>query len=540
MHRLALILLVLATLACNAVYNLIELEGPEDRATDSFVTPAPPGTPAATPTSPGATRTPAATGTPAATLTPAAPLDWPLSLDQAADARGAMRPLFAEHLARLPDASRYVLDLAVTFDGRQSATIDGTAAIRFTNTYDVALSELYLMLWPNLPGDYLGSMSLGQVSINGVPVTPVLEHDGLAARLPLQQPLAPGAQVEVLADFTTTALAGLERGARFGLTEGVLIAPSFYPLIPRRVNGQWQSQPPAPGGDTTNSDTAFYAYRVSAPADMVVAASGSIIDSDVEGGTQTLVFVTGPMRDLALVVGALERHQRSVDDITLNLYVLPRNARYAEDLLAQAAQQMAVLQSLVGPYPFQQLDIVDAPGAYGGIEYPGLILIGVVGQGPFSERANVHEVGHQWFYSLIGNDQLLEPWLDEGAASYTELLYDEHTFGPSAAEETLFTFQQYLRAASDPALPIGLPIGEYPSSNDYVLIVYGKGALFFDALRRHLGDDVFFAFLQHYYDTHLYGFATSQSFQAAAEVTCACDLQPLFDLWVYEGGPVNP
>jgi aminopeptidase N len=192
----------------------------------------------------------------------------------------------------------------------------------------------------------------------------------------------------------------------------------------------------------------------------------------------------------------------------------------------------------VGAYPFAELDLVDAPGAFGGIEYPGLILIGVVDGSRFFETATVHEVGHQWFYSLVGSDQLLEPWLDEGAASYTEVLYTEAIKGEDAARRYLDGFRGALSFVDNPDLPIGLPVAEYAAARAYGPIVYAKGALFFDALRGELGDETFFAFLQSYYADYRYGFATAADFQAAAEQTCACTLGALFDLWVYEGGPL--
>jgi aminopeptidase N len=246
------------------------------------------------------------------------------------------------------------------------------------------------------------------------------------------------------------------------------------------------------------------------------------------------------MRDLALVVGPLEQTQRKVGDITLNAWMLAEHASWTRDMLDFTAQQVRTLQSEIGDYPFAELDVVDAPGAFGGIEYPGEVFIGVVGEGSFFERATVHETGHQWFYSVIGDDQLLEPWLDEAAASYTEILYEEKTSGKAAARRALRDFADALNYSSNPELPIGLPIGDYPTQSDYGILVYAKGALFFDQLRQTMGDEVFFAFLKAYYAKYRYGFVSSSDFQATAEETCACDLKALFDLWVYQGGPVNP
>jgi aminopeptidase N len=296
------------------------------------------------------------------------------------------------------------------------------------------------------------------------------------------------------------------------------------------VDGDWQTMPAPPGGDTTNSDTALYVWRVTAPSDLAIVATGTVVASEQSGDTQTQTLVTGPMRDLALVVGPLQLTQRTVDGITLNAYLLEKDAEYTQNMLDYAEGQM--------PYPFNELDIVDAPGAFGGIEYPGEVFIGVVDGSEFFEVATVHEVGHQWFYSLIGDDQLLEPWLDEAAATYTEVLYDENLRGLRAASGTLDFFWNALTTSDQPDLPIGLAVADYPSENDYGVIVYFKGALFFAALRSELGDEIFFEFLHNYYSDYRYGFATSKDFQAVAEQTCACNLEALFDLWVYKGGTV--
>jgi hypothetical protein len=462
----------------------------------------------------------------------------PYTLDNAAEAQAAMLPQFASDVTSLPDATRYVLDVTITFDtpgaDARSATLTGHELIRFTNTYTLPLGSLMLMLWPNDSDQYLGALKLGAVSLDGVAVQPVLESRGLAARLPLAAPLASGARVDLAADFVATAKAGAEHGARFGLTHGVLLAPTFYPIIPRIVNGEWQSQWPPSAGDVSNSDTAFYAWRVTAPAGLGIAASGRVVDQSQAGDTQTETLLTGPMRDVALAVGDLQMAQRALPDgVDLKAWVLPEHAAQAQALLDQGAGQVANLENLVGPYPFAELDIVDTPGTYGGVEYPGLVYIGVVDpQGGF-EDATVHEVGHQWFYSLIGDDQLLEPWLDEAAASYTELLYAEKFHGAAAAQRSLAAFQDEASSASDPRLPIGLGVGDFSSEDDYVATVYGKGALFFDALRQQLGDDTFFKFLHNYYLKYKYGFATSQGFEQVAEATCACDLTPLFKQWVF-------
>jgi hypothetical protein len=521
---LPFVFLVLASLACQTVYRVITIPDPEGLATD--VVPFYPATstprPKTTPT-PGPSPTPQPT--PAADLTDLAQFE------------AAMRPEFAGDVDLFASATRYVIDVTVSFDGDRSATLTGGERIRYTNTQAFPLDEIYLMLWPNHDDQYFSALTMTDVRLNGQPVEPVYEHGDLAARIDLPAPLAPGASAEISAAFSIEASAGIaESGAaRFGLTNGVLLAPTFYPLIPRILDdGRWQTEPAPPGGDTTNSDTALYLWRVTAPAEMSIIGSGTVIHSEASGAAQTQTLVSGPMRDLALVVGPLQKSQRTVDGIALNAYMLAQNAEYADEMLDYVEGQIRTLQDKIGPYPFAELDMVDAPGAFGGIEYPGVIFIGVVGPDDFFEIATVHEVGHQWFYSVVGDDQLREPWLDEAAATYTEVLYFESVKG--SARQILDEFRSYLENASGADRPIGLPVSEY--DDDYALVVYIKGALFFDALRQELGDQVFFQFLRNYYAAERYGFASTVEFQAEAESTCACDLDALFNLWVYEGGAV--
>ncbi len=541
-HKLLpLLILALTLLACNTLRRLTTLEGPEDEATDAFAPPAtaaPPSTPTPIVT---ATPRPAGASTPTPAATPTAQPTLPAAFDDLAQFRAAMRPEFAADVDQFPNATRYIIEVVVTFNADGSATLTGRERLRYTNQQTFALDEIYLMLWPNEDQQYLSRMTLGRVRVDGAETRPELEHDRLAARFALATPLVPGASIDVSAEFEVQAFPGIDDSgaARFGLTNGILLAPTFYPLVPRIVDDEWQTMPPPSAGDTTNSDTAFYVWRVTAPADLTIVATGTVAASDAAGETQTQTLVTGPMRDLALVVGPLQVTSRTVDGITLNAYMLEQNAGFTDEMLDYAEGQVKTLEVNVGPYPFAELDLVDAPGAFGGIEYPGTVFIGVVDGSDFFQIATVHEVGHQWFYSLIGDDQLLEPWLDEAAATYTEVLYEENIHGRRAANGMLDSFWGALDTADQPDLPIGLGVSDYTSGNDYGLIVYLKGALFFDALRREIGDEAFFDFLHNYYAAYRYGFATSRDFQTVAEQTCACDLSALFDLWVYKGGAMT-
>ncbi len=443
----------------------------------------------------------------------------------------------------LPEVStRYAIDVSVAFTDRGTATLEGVSRLLYTNRGTEPITDLVLMLWPNHDDQYLSSMTLSAVTSDGVALEQIDgEPDGVAQRFALPAPLAPGATLDVSTAFSIEALPGIDESgaARFGLTNDVLLAPTFYPLVPRRIGGDWDTQLAVPGGDTTNSDSATFVYVVHAPAEDAIVGSGIVLDERVDGDTRTQTLVAAPMRDLALVVGPLTRSSVEVDGVTINAYMLDRHADFTDEMLAYGADQVRNLNQRIGLYPYKELDLVDAPGAFGGIEYPGEVFIGVVGPDSFFEIATVHEVGHQWFYGVLGDDQLREPWLDEGFASYTEVLYFESKDGTGGRERTVEEFRSnYEAMLTDSSVPIGLPVERYDSDFDYYAAVYSKGAVFIDELRTRMGDEAFFAFLQTYYSQNRFGFVTGPLLQKTAETTCGCDLAPLFSEWVY--GPDGP
>jgi hypothetical protein len=490
---------------------------------------------------PGSSLPPATVGLPPAnTATPSpepSPTLRPTPTLVIADPALGLRPEFSGDIERLGPLTSYAIEVSVDIaEGGLSAQLEGTCLIQFQHDDRQPLREIALMLWPNNP-QYQAEMIVESVQVDGRKAQTRSELGGLALMVSLPRPLEAGRTVELFVTYHIDAGAFTpSTPMRFGLTNGVLIAPTFYPLIPPRVDGEWQVETAPPGGDTTNSVTAYYQLAVRADPELSVVASGvELVDAGGAGGERRVI--SGPMRDVAIAVGPLQRHASNVGDVLLQAWLLPDHEQQAAQVLEAAGAQLELLQELIGPYRYAELDLVDAPGAFGGIEYPGLVYLGTIGTGWMIEPI-VHEVAHQWFYALIGDDQILQPWLDEASATYMTALYYEHEVGRGRATGYLSDLRSLVRQQPDPNLPIGLPVEAYADENAYAVFVYFKGALFFDALRNALGDDEFEAFLKAYYRQELYRIASAADFQAVAETTCDCSLQSLFDLWVYVGGDV--
>lgn len=451
--------------------------------------------------------------------------------------RMAMLDEFQEDVELFPQATRYIIEVDVEFNTEEQAgTIDGIARILYTNSSSNPLHDLAVLLWPN-DRQYAATMEVGSAMINGQLVEPEEELGGLAARYLLPEPVSTGGQIDASIPFFVEASGpiGGAQPRRFGISQGVLFTPTFYPLVPRRLAGEWELEPAPPGGDTTSSEVAFYDVTLTHDPTYELVASGSEIDRTSSPASSQVRYSSGPMRDFAFALGTFLSDSRIVDDVVVNVWVIEEHEQDIPTVLNSAVAQLKLFNDLVGPYPYKELDLIDLPGAFGGIEYPGLVTVGTLGTSNVIDPT-VHEVAHQWFYGLIGNDQVEEPWLDEAIATFSQVLYYEDQGMSGRASGMLSYFRSVLGEHPNPETAIGDEIREYRSPGDYGLFVYFKGALFMERLRSRMGEDLFREFLRNYFEEYRYGFATSADFQSTAEATCDCDLGDLFDLWVFEGG----
>ena len=488
-------------------------------------------TQAPTPTQASPTPTTAAQG--ASVLAP----DW----TDLSPYRQAMRSAYTGDVDQFTDATHYAIDLQVDLD---AATFEGTIRVRYTNAEDTSLDQIVFRLLPNTPGygtpeGAPAALDVSSLTLDGTPVQAERRLYNSALYLPLSTPLAPGDAVEIDMAFTGTLPADPAAGyAQYGYIDGVLAIPDFYPLIPVYDDEGWNVELAPTYGDATFTDTALYLVRVTLPGDVTLAASGVAIDQQQnDDGTVSTTFASGPMRDFMVAASRdYQTAQTQVDDVLVTSYYLGSTAG-GERALDYASSSLRIYEDLIGAYPFNELDVVATPTRAGGIEYPGLIVVAAnlyEQSGGFFEMATVHEVGHQWWYSLVGNDQLDEPWLDESFTQYTAMLYYERRYGAGAAANVL---ENYFRAPyehlppQEQQIPIGLPVADY-TADLYGVIVYDKGPLFFDQIRTQVGKEAFGRFMQSYLTKYRYGIVYPQDLVDSVESTSGQQIDALYQQWV--------
>lgn len=471
---------------------------------------------------------PVASPTPIATPIPPDP--------QAAALLADMR----DDLQRANQWNRYSMQLNLDPARRR---LSGDLTMKYTNRDSVALDQLYFHLYPNL-SDLAGQLSITSVSVDGQARPVVYERSRQLLRINLVQSLQRTATAEVQLSFTTIVPAnvGDSKYGAFNLQNKVMSLASAYPIVAVVRAGTWDIGALDTRGDLVNSETALYDLTLTAPVDWTLVTTGSIADGRLDQGQQTVRIVSGPQRDMLIVAHQLKTLTAEVDGIRVTSAYRNGEEQAGKFALDVAVRSLRFYNQRFGKYPLSEFDMlpIDAKD-FLGVEYPGMTLIAHSLYEPYRRDLEItiaHEVAHQWWYSLIGNDVQREAWLDEALTSYSQVLYAEHYLGADAAQEELDLFRGNYRRLREAGrdVPIAQPNLKI---RNYFTIVYAKGALFFHALRGKLGDEAFTRFLQGYYAAHRYDVVTGADLLGAAEAACSCQLDDFYRDWITTAAPVT-
>jgi aminopeptidase N len=227
----------------------------------------------------------------------------------------------------------------------------------------------------------------------------------------------------------------------------------------------------------------------------------------------------------------------TIDGVVVNSYYPPHLEDGGQAALRYAADSLHVFNERFGPYPYAEFDVIATPTTAGGIEYPGIVVVNqqlYEFKGAFFQQTVAHEVAHQWWYGVVGNDQVDEPWLDEALTNYSTVLYWEEVAGAEMADKIIKGYfldpYQKARENNEDRSVVG-SVGDF-SEREYSIFVYGKGPLFFNALRQEVGDDVYLDIMQTYYAQYKYKIADANDLLTLIERVSGQDIDPLFEKWL--------
>jgi len=287
-------------------------------------------------------------------------------------------------------------------------------------------------------------------------------------------------------------------------------------------------------------DKATFSFLVTVPDGYAVGATGKFLG--IEPGQQigeTLSYaweMSTPMAPYLATIVIGEGYQLVEDLVSTEAAgILIRNFLPADlvanppDSLDDTGEMLTVLEEAFGPYPFDRYGITVVGGFPAALETQTLSVFGrVMVDAPFFEFVLVHELAHQWFGNSVSVAQWSDIWLNEGFATYSELLWIEHRQGRAVYDQEVADRR---RAASSAGYtPPGLP----PPTDLFNDGVYQLGGLLLADLRDEIGDEAFFTLLRTYAAEFADGNVTTAEFIALAEDISGQDLEEFFRVRLFE------
>lgn len=428
-------------------------------------------------------------------------------------------------------SSHYSIRLDLSYD-RKSASVQ--MQIDYTNRSQDLISGLRLMIPPMA---YPGAFTLKTLQwAGGEPIqNPAWVENGISIQLPT--PLQPGEHIALAITyelvFPSSASISGDRPIPFSYSLRQLNLVDWYPFIPPYRSGQgWLAHPNSYFGEHLVYDLADFdieLHLVDSRQDLIVAASaparqeaGNIRHYSLEKARNFAISISHEYKTATILVRNVE----------ITSYYFAAHALAGEAAPQITADAMTLFDELFVPYPHSTLAVVEAE-FLDGMEYDGLFFVsrGMYNlytgtPGEYFHALVVHECAHQWWYGLIGNDQAMEPWLDEGLSTYSELLYYEH-YHPEALDWWWQIRINYYK----PSGWINSSVYDFLGyANNYELYrnaVYFNAAVFLADLRQVTGEEAFFAFLKDYAQRYAGEIANGQDFFDVLSLHNRADLNPL-------------
>lgn len=285
------------------------------------------------------------------------------------------------------------------------------------------------------------------------------------------------------------------------------------------------------------ADKATLDWHIRIDSDLVVAANGEL-RSKVEnndGKTDWHFAFEELIPTYLMVVHASEYvvlEDEMADGRPIRHYIQPGTGSAAWDSFETTPEILSLFSEQFGEYPWASYGNAVAPFG-GAMEHTTMTTFGsgLLG-GSWGEIVNAHEIGHHWFGDYVTLESWPEIWLNEGFASYSEVLWYEEAYGDIGRRQYInsqvnsyFNWQEYEGVSSvyDPGYLFGGA-------------VYDKGSIVLDMLRTVVGDDFFFESLQVYVEEFAHGTATTSDLESVFEAVTGSDMQWFFDQWIYRAG----
>lgn len=305
---------------------------------------------------------------------------------------------------------------------------------------------------------------------------------------------------------------------RTGVTKNTVNLGNFYPVLCAYTADGFKECNYYSCGDPFLSECADYTVTISMPLGYTAAASGKLVSSAETADSKKCTYSLKCARDFALVLSdKFQVETGSVNGVDVSYYYYKDDNPQAS--LAVACESVEYFSDTFGGYTYPTLSIVQTGFCYGGMEYPALTMISDELDRDTNNYTIVHENAHQWWYAMVGSDQLNCAWQDEGLAEYSSVMFFEnhpdYNFTRTglvgmATKSYRAYYSVYNQIFGDVNTSMTRNLKDFESDYEYANIAYNKGMIMFDTLRQSIGDDKFKSGLKKYFENNCHKIATQE------------------------------
>jgi Tfp pilus assembly protein PilF len=412
------------------------------------------------------------------------------------------------------DIEQYTIEADIS---PNTQSISAKATVRFTPVDDNVTSASF---------ELNNALSVSRVLDGaGKQIPASRNQQDYTVRLSFDQPLPKG-QPQTLTFFYDGKLTGQEDSPVYGIKFAAIHPDFAFLLYPAR----WF---PVSGYST---DRFGAEMRVTVPMGYTVLGSG--IDSrDVKADKQLFTIKLDRQSfpgSLAIVKGQPARI--SSEGVTTTTYFRGGEADMAQAYGEQTGKMMSYFAGIYGLPPYANLTLVETEdGAPNGYAAPGLIFLAPRAIGKqVSAKLLANQLSRQWFEELTSPASRNHLWLENGPATYSELLWTEHDKGPAAMEQQLHDVMvESLTIDNVPAIQAAR-LEDY--SPELWALTGSKGASVLNMLRYAIGDESFFKALKAYTQQYAWKSAVTDDFRKVVETASGQDLGYFFIQWIESSG----
>lgn len=415
--------------------------------------------------------------------------------------------------------NNYIID--VVFDDKNKK-IECNQNITYINNTNETLDKLYMHIYPNafsnikkcpfekeeMKEAYPNGFSKGYIKISNVLNNSLkLKYNIIGDKndileIILDKKLKKGQKYSIDIKYTVKLPNCL---GRFGYGDNTINITNWFPIACVYDKEGWNLDSYYAIGDPFYSETSNFSVNILLPSKYNIACTGSIIEEKKNSNQKLFKLQAKNVRDFAMILSDKFIINKSVYGKTsIITYSLNKNLAVEANKIAK--DSIKVFSKLFKEYPYSTYSVVASDFFIGGMEYPTLVMIDKTlydNDTKFLlEYVIVHETAHQWWYSIIGNNEIDEPWIDEALTEYSTILYFEEKYGKEVSNRLLKTME--IQSENYRGIDMFKASTEFNTSAEYSLNVYTKGAIIFNEIRKEVGDKIFFEVLKEYCDNYMF------------------------------------